>query len=152
MQLGDQRSLPIDQVFDHDELPQGPITVEALHDHGLDESNDVVECVAPARRYEAHVIREVEILVELPPGRRDRIRIPDHALAQPRDVAGGAVDAVHDARAFGCPVEQGDRGDRAAQQRVLLDHPHDAIEVGHPIVVAHQNNLSSSDSMPRNSL
>ena len=143
VQLGDERGLPVDQILDHDELPQGPIAVEALRDHGLDERDDVVEGVVPAGGREAHVVREVEVRVELPPWGRDRIRVPYNSLAQSRDVAGGPIDALPDTAAIGGPVEQRDRGDGATQQWVLLDHPHDAIEVRHPIVVAHGKSLDT---------
>ncbi len=50
------------------------------------------------------------------------------------DHAGGAVDGLAEAVAIEGPVEDGDRGDRGPQQRVLLDGPHEGIGIAHAVV------------------
>ena len=119
------------ETFDQRELPQRPGAVEAGRGHRLQR---VEERALGARRGEPHAAQvevEVEGRLDRPARRSEPERRRLHALAEARDQARRAVDARAQPVEVGRPVEQRDRDDRRAQDRVLLDEPHERVLVAH---------------------
>ena len=87
----------------------------------------------PGQPHAAQVEVEIEARLRHPARRRDPERRRHDALAQPRDEARRAVDAPPQPFPVGDRVEERDRDDRRAQDRVLLDVPHERVFVAHVV-------------------
>ena len=129
--LGDDGGPTVGQAVDDGELPQRAGAVEALHADRFGEVEHVAPRTVAGRSHPAEVVVEVEVRIDLPPGRGDRHRVTEHPLAQPGHQPADAVHAAAEQGAIRHAVEHEDRGDRAAEQRILLDAPHERVAVAH---------------------
>ena len=84
----------------------------------------------------AEVVVEVEVGVVPPLRRGQAAERRDHPLAQAGDAGHRPLQAGPQAVGVGRLVEDGDVGDRGAEVRVLLEVPHQGLDVGHPPVGA----------------
>ena len=90
------------EALDDRELPQRAGPVEALHGDRLRRCRAPrAWCRLAARPDEAEVVVEVEVRVDVPPGRGDRQRVAPHPLAQAGDQPADPVDAPVEALAVG---------------------------------------------------
>jgi hypothetical protein len=136
MDLHDQRGAAVGEVGDRDGLPERSGPVEALHRHGLGQVEHGALVAVACGSHPAEVVVEVEVRVHLPAWWRDRVRIAPHPLAHAGHQPGAALEQVAEALLVGGPVEEEHRSDGRAQQRVLLDGPHERVGVGHAVLEA----------------
>jgi hypothetical protein len=135
--LLDDRGPVVGQPLDDRELPQRPGPVEALHGDRLGHVEQVAQRALAGRPHPPEVVVEVEVGIDHPAGRRPDERRAHDPLAHAGDEPGAPLELVEEPGPVRCPVEDGHRGDRRAQERVLLDAPHERVGVAHPVLEAH---------------
>ncbi len=121
----------LEAVDDHEEPQRAGAVERVLHEEG----NEVVQLSQRPRGGQgdmADVVVEVELGVRRPVGRRQRSGTRHHPLPEPRyldDRVGDAASVV-----VGIRGSVADSDDAAArvQPGVLLDPPHERLEVRHP--------------------
>ncbi len=131
VELQHQRGPAAGEAPDDVQLPQRPRAIEALHGDRLGAVEHRAHAAAGRRVEPAHVELAIEVRIDLPAWRRDRVRVRDHPLPQAGNLPRGALDLVLQPIAVGRGIEPPDDGDRRAQQRILLDVPHERIAVAH---------------------
>ena len=94
------------------------------------------------QRRPAQVVVEVEVGLVAPLRRGQPPERGDHPLAQAGHLHRGPLEPGAEPLGVGGLVEQGDVGDRRAEVRILLEVPHQRLDVGHPPLVAHLSGSS----------
>jgi hypothetical protein len=121
----------IEPVDDH-EMPQRAGAVErVLHEAG-GEVVQLAECARGGQRDMAEVVVEVELRIGCPTRGRQPPDAGHHPLPESRylgDRVGDSASEVLDVRG---PVAHDDHAAAGVQPRVLLDVPHERLEVRHP--------------------
>ena len=132
-----ERSALDADAFDKGELPQRSRTVETAHRGGACPIQQLLHAAADRQPNAAQVVPDVEVGIVDPAQRGGMQRHRHHLLAQRRDVMAHLFHASLQSIPVGCAVEQHHAHDRAAQQRVGLDHPHDGVVLAQVLTVRH---------------
>jgi hypothetical protein len=145
--LHDQARPAVLEALDDRELPQRPGPVEGLHADGLGDVEQVSQAPTVGRAHEAEVVVEVEVGVDLPPRGREGQGVADDPLTEADDRAAGPLQLVPQARTVRGALQHDDGGDRAAEQRIPLDGPHELVGVAHAglevqVLVGHADQFS----------
>ena len=137
VELLDHRGAAVLEALDDEELPERARAVErGAHERG-GEVEQLSHRPGVGQRRPAEVVVEVEVGFVTPLRRGEPAQGGDHALAQPRHLHRRPLEPAAKPLRIGGLVEQGDVGDRRAEVRILLEVPHQRLDVGHPPLVAH---------------
>ena len=142
VELLDHRGAAVLEALDDEELPQRPGAVERRADEGGGEVEQLPHRPGVRQRRPAEVVVEVEVGFVAPLRRRQPTEGGHHALPEPGHLHGGALEPGAEPLRVGGLVEQRDVGDRRAEVRILLEVPHQRLDVGHPPLVAHLSRSS----------
>ncbi len=123
------------QPLEEGELPQRAIVVEGAHAGHAGRLEHRVEAATSGDASAADVPREIEVRVHHPPRRREPKGRGDELHAERGSDAGGPLDACDELRPRRCPVEDHDRDDRRAQQRVALELHREGVDFADVAVV-----------------
>ena len=146
MHLHDDGALAVFEPLDHVHLPQWAGPVESLHGDRVGEIQQVPHRPGSRRTAKAQVVREVEVGVRLPAGRRDRTRWGVYPLTKAGYDPGQPVDRADDPVPIKGAVVHADHDDGRTQERVLLDGPHESVGIAH--AAPRIANRSPSDYAP----
>ena len=137
VELLDHGGAAVFETLDDEELPERARAVErGAHERG-GEVEQLSHRPGAGQRRPAEVVVEVEVGFVTPLRRGEPAQGGDHPLAQPRHLHRGPLEPAAKLLRIGGLVEQGDVGDRRAEVRILLEVPHQRLDVGHPPLVAH---------------
>ena len=125
------------EALDGQELPQGPGAVERVVGEGHGEVAERVERAGLGQgdgRTWRHTSKSGSVRHS---GGARRPSAGTHALAQAGHHGGGVRHAGAEAVEVGRPVEQRDVGEARREVRILLEVPHQGLEVRHAALVVH---------------
>jgi hypothetical protein len=128
---------PALQALDDHELPEGAGAVEGRVDEGRGQVQQLPQRTRRRQGDPAQVVVQVEVGLLAPLRRGQPAEGGDHPLVQARDHRHRPLQPGAEAVGIRRDVEHGDVGDRGAQVRVLLEVPHQGLDVGHATLVAH---------------
>ena len=122
------RSLAVGEPFEQHHLPRGSGPVEGGHGDLLGGDQQRRPGGGLGQPGTAHVVVEVEVVVDGPSGDRPADGALRHPLAEARHQAGGPVVGLDQAIPVGSGVEQLQTDHGGAKGRVGLPPPHDGVE------------------------